>query len=353
MKRIDERHTMFARMNYKEGTYQYNDYYKNNQDKKDLDDEIRKKPNLCSPGTMSYDPINSPMAEAAFMFLQDIHSLAEKSPAENRIEVSKDIISNRLKGLAIHYGACLANTLEMKDYHYYSHRGRLNESYGEEVTSLHPYGIVFAVEMDKDMLNRGPQVSEIIETSKAYVDVSIIGMILSYYIRSLGYEARNHMDANYLVVAPLVALDGGIGDIGRNGIITTRKYGSRVRLGVVTTNMPLNQDPKDTFGLDYFCDLCRNCSIVCPGKAIEKGDKTLINDDLRWQIDQEKCYDRWRSLGTDCGICISACPFSQGIDMDHIKTFKDNPEEVKNILKTFRDTYKIRPYIKDPPSWLK
>ncbi|WP_027634047.1 4Fe-4S dicluster domain-containing protein [Clostridium hydrogeniformans] len=353
MNRIDERHTMFARMNYKEGTYQYEDYYEKNKDKKTLDDEIRKKPNLCSPGTMSYDPINSPMAEAAFMFLQDIHGLAEKTPSRDKVEVNKDTISKRLKGLAIHYGACLSNTLEMKDYHYYSHRGRQDNSYGEEIKSLHPYGVVFAVEMDKDMINRGPQVSEIIETSKAYVDVSIIGMIISYYIRSLGYEARNHMDANYLVVAPLVALDGGIGDIGRNGIITTRKYGSRVRLGVVTTNMPLNQDPKDTFGLDHFCNLCRNCSIVCPGKAIEKGDKTLINNDLRWQINQENCYDRWRSLGTDCGICISSCPFSQGVDMENIKTFENNREAIKNILNSFRETHKIRPYIKDPPLWLK
>ena len=37
MKRIDERDTMFARMGYKHGTMQYEDYYSRNKDKKEID----------------------------------------------------------------------------------------------------------------------------------------------------------------------------------------------------------------------------------------------------------------------------------------------------------------------------
>ena len=72
------------------------------------------------------------------------------------------------------------------------------------------------------MINRSPMICEVIETSKSYVDAAIIGMILSYYIRSLGYEARNHMDKNYLVMPTLIAKDAGIGDIGRNSILTNK-----------------------------------------------------------------------------------------------------------------------------------
>ncbi|MDV9812761.1 hypothetical protein RHG56_18740 [Clostridioides difficile] len=77
MKRVDERNTMFARANYKKDSTAYNDYYKKNPDKKEIDDSIRNRPNLCSEGTMTYNELNSPMASSAFDFLSDIKSLCE------------------------------------------------------------------------------------------------------------------------------------------------------------------------------------------------------------------------------------------------------------------------------------
>jgi reductive dehalogenase len=354
MKRIDERDTMFARMNYKKNTPQYDDYYKRNPHWKELDDSIRVKPNLCSPGTMSYDPLNSPMAEAAFMFLNDIKHLADGPVNTVKTEADPRIISKRLKGLALQYGAKLAGITEMKGYHYYSHRGRHEENYGEEVKDTHKYGLVFAVEMNKEMLNRAPMVSEIIETSKCYVDAAVIGMILSYYIRHLGYEAKNHMDANYLLVAPLVARDAGLGELGRNGVLTTKEYGSRIRLGVVTTDLELVCDEPVDFGLSNFCSICDNCATTCPGKAISKEPMKDINGEMRWQISQENCYSIWRNLGTDCGICISSCPFSQELEsLKNTDTFKDRPELVEEILKEYREKFNTRPFIKGHPEWLK
>jgi ferredoxin len=31
---------------------------------------------------------------------------------------------------------------------------------------------------------------------------------------------------------------------------------------------------------------------------------------LRWKIDSEKCYHFWTLSGTDCGRCITVCPYS-------------------------------------------
>ncbi|MCM0647696.1 4Fe-4S dicluster domain-containing protein [Clostridium swellfunianum] len=354
MKRIDERDTMFARMNYSEGTPQYEDYYRRNPDKKDSDDVIRSKPNLCSEGTMSYDPVNSPIAEAAFMFLSDIKHLSEGEVNPNKVEFSPEAATRRLKGLALQYGAKLVGITKLEDYHFYSHRGRHNENYGEKVTNTHKYGIVFAVEMKKEMLNRAPMVSEIIETSKCYVDAAVIGMVLSYYLRHIGYEARNHMDANYLLIAPLVARDAGLGQIGRNGVLTTKDYGSRVRLGVVTTNLELITDKPFDFGLHDFCELCGNCAVICPGKAIPKDSMKEINGLKRWQITQENCYNLWRNIGTDCGICLAGCPFSQEVEtMKTAESYKDNPELIKQAVDEYKSKYKTRPFIKDQPEWLK
>ncbi len=350
MKKIDERDTMFARMNYKVGSKQYEDYYSRNEEKKAIDDVVRQKPNICGPGSATYNVVNSPIADANFLFLNDIRKLSEGPISQKKVEVSKEQMTKKLKALALHYGAVLCGICLLEDYHYYSFRGRHDEVYGEEIdVNKHKYAIVFAVEMDKAMINRAPQISEVIETSKGYVDAAIIGMQLSYYIRLLGYDARNHMDSNYLLVAPLVARDAGLGEIGRNGILTTKKYGSRIRLGIVTTEMELIHDSEDEFGLQRFCQLCDKCIKVCPGKAIPKGDKIPIDGLLRWQINQENCYSLWRNIGTDCGICISSCPFSQGVEEGLV----DSDDKVVDILKRYEEDFGIRPYIKEAPEWLK
>ncbi|WP_201750513.1 4Fe-4S dicluster domain-containing protein [Senegalia massiliensis] len=348
MKKIDERDTMFSRMNLEEGSKDYNNYYNNHPEKKEKDDEIRNKPEICGEGTATYDPINSKIAEANFKFLNDIKKISEGIPALEKVDVNSETITRRIKGLSKHFGAVKVGITRMRNYHWYSNRGRDNETYGDKVNSNHKYGIVFAVKMDKEMLNRSPQVSEIIDTSNAYVKASIIGMQISYFLRELGYEARNHMDANYLAVLPLVARDAGIGDIGRNGIIITKEYGQMIRLGLITTNIPLIEDEYKDFGLNNFCERCNRCLRTCPGKAIPK-DKKDINGINRWQINQEDCYNMWRILGTDCGICISSCPFSQGVDIENIKSNKD----IDEALKEHDEKYGIRPYIRTQPEWLK
>lgn len=354
MKRVDERDTIFARVNYKKGSAAYEDYYSRNPEKKAIDDSLRTRPNLCEEGTMTYSELNSPMASSAFQFLNDIKHLSEGSVNPVKAESNKKIFTKRIKGFAKHYGAKLVGITKLQDYHFYTHRGRHEEVYGQEINLNHKYAIVFAVEMDKDMINRGPMIAEVIETSKAYVEVSIIGMILSYYIRSLGYEARNHMDANYLLMPVLVARDAGLGEIGRNTVLTTKEYGSRVRLGVVTTNLELDVDEPICFGLEDFCKLCKNCSHTCPSQSLSNETERETNGNLNWVIDQETCYVKWRYLGTDCGMCIASCPFSQEMDsVKNIDTFKDNEVLIDTVLSEFRKKYGKKPFVPGNPNWLR
>ena len=354
MKRVDERDTMFARANYKKGTEAYDDYYKRNPDKKSIDDSLRTRPNLCEEGTMTFNELNSPMASSAFEFLNDIKHLSEGSVNPVKVETSKKMLTKRIKGLTKHYGAKLVGVTKLQDYHFYTNRGRHEEVYGQEINLNHKYGIVFAVEMDKDMINRGPMLAEVVETSKCYVDVSIIGMILSYYIRSLGYEARNHMDSNYLLMPVLVARDAGLGEVGRNTVLTTKEYGSRVRLGVVTTDLELDVDEPISFGLEDFCKLCKNCSHTCPSQSLSNETDKENNGNLNWVIDQESCYIKWRYLGTDCGMCIASCPFSQSMEsIKNIDTFEGDEVLVGTVLGEFRKKYGKRPFVPGNPDWLR
>lgn len=352
MKKHDERDTIFARMNYKEGTEIYNDYYSRNPQLKEIDDSLRSLPAMGGEGSVMYNRINSPMVDAAFRYLSDVRRFSEGQEAGNRVETEPAVMTERLKGLAGFYNAKLVGITEMKDYHYYSHRGRHEENYGQEIDQKHKYGIVFAIPMDSEMIMRAPKLSESIAVVKGYVEAATTGMMLSYYIRELGYDARNHMDGNYLVVAPLVARDAGLGEFGRHGLIITKEYGSCIRLGVVTTDMPLITDEPSDFGVKEFCMDCGRCALTCPGKAISKRDMEENDGMLRWKINAEECYRRWRSLGTDCAICIANCPFTYGISPEQLDGFKASPETRAEVLKSFEKEYGIRPIIREDADWL-
>lgn len=354
MNRVDERDLIFSRASYEKNSPAYNDYYKKNPDKKAVDDSIRSRPELCGEGTMTYNEVNSPMASSAFEFLSDIKHLCEGQVSDTKIEVNKKVITKRIKGFASHYGAKLVGITKLKDYHFYTHRGRHEDVYGKKVDLNHKYAIVFAVPMEKDMINRGPMLAEVVETSKAYVDVSVIGMILSYYIRNLGYNARNHMDSNYLLMPVLIARDAGLGCIGRNTILTTKEYGSCIRLGVVTTDLDLDEDSPMDFGLDDFCSVCKKCSYNCPSTSLSNESSKEFDGVYNWKIDAESCYIKWRYLGTDCGICIAVCPFSQQLEsIKNIDTFKDNLPAIKEVLQEYTKKFGKRPFVPGNPNWMR
>lgn len=347
-KRIDERDTMFARMNYEIGSEQYNDYYKRHPEHKDRDDHMRTLPQICGEGTMTYHPIHSRFADSVFRMLGDINPLSEGEHEPERVDTDPKEMTEIIKKYAKFYGAVDVGITKMKPEYFYSYRGRKRENYGDQVKAKDQYAIVFAVEMDQDMINRAPQLEEVIAVVKGYMDAGMAGLALTYMIRELGYEARNHMDGNYLVVAPLVAQAAGLGQIGRMGILTSKAAGPRVRLGVVTTDLELVEDDPVDFGFPEFCEICGICSRTCPGQAIPKEKRSVINDEHRWQINQENCYERWRSLGTDCGVCLSACPFSQDLSLEELQLMGKDPEKMRESLASYKSRYGLRRYIKEP-----
>ena len=180
MKQYDERDIIFARMNYKEGTDNYNDYYSRNPHLKDIDESLKLLPPMGGEGSVMFNKINSPIVDAAFKYLSDIRHFSEGEVSPNKVEADPLVFTKRIKGLAGQYNAKLVGITEMKDYHYYSHRGRHDENYSEVITPKHKYGIVFAVPMDNEMIIRAPKLSESIAVVKGYIDAATIGMVLSY-----------------------------------------------------------------------------------------------------------------------------------------------------------------------------
>jgi len=346
MKRIDERDTILSRIRYQPGDGMYEEYYMRYPEKKENDDALREMPDIGSEKTPMFHALRTPFADSAFAFLADIKHLSHKMPQCAPKNLDPATITKNIKDYARYLGATDVGIAEMKEDFYYTHHGRYPEVYGQRVDANAPFGIVITKEMPRDMINRAPHVEEMTAVTEAYVALAIIGMRLSYYIAQLGYEAKNNMDMSYLVFTPLVAEAAGLGEIGRAGLLVTPKQGMRVRIGVVTTNLPLVADSPKDYGIKRLCHICGKCATNCPARALDTGiSRNLAAGYFGYAVDQERCFKMWKTLGTDCGICLASCPLSQAMPETIRNQLLKTPE---GILKWDQENNGKRQYNKNP-----
>lgn len=136
-------------------------------------------------------------------------------------------------------------------------------------------------------------------------------------IRGLGYDAIPMGNDTSLSI-PL-AIDAGLGEAGRHGLLLHPDYGSLVRICKVLTDLPLEIDQPIAFGAAGICRSCTICAENCPARAISFERETTYdvicpsnNDGIkRWPVDSWSCLKFWASNGKDCGICQAVCPFSR------------------------------------------
>ena len=354
--RIDERDIMFSRNRLVPGSKRYDEYYRNNPDFKNIDDGWRKKPGLAAPGATYYDPLQAASAEAGFITIAQFHRHVEAEPDAEQQSFDPQGLTDYIKAWGKKLGAAGVGIAQMHDFHYYSKVGR-GDDYGADIRPDYKYGICFTVEMDKASLSYAPKGPVMMESAQQYVASGVIAMQVKEFICRLGYSARAHIDGKYQIVAPLVARDAGLGEIGRMGLLMTPRLGPRVRISVVTTDIPLVPDERL---LDYsvvdFCRKCKKCANVCPGKSISFDDPENIGGIKRWRINQESCFDFWCQAGTDCGRCISVCPYSRPDNPLHnsVRFGIRNSSLFRSFAAKMDDLLygKIPPSVQ-PPGWYK
>lgn len=312
--RIDERDALFHRFyRIKPGTPEFSAYYQIHPEKLSIDEAIRALPPLGEPGSKTFHPLVTPFHAAIFDVLEKMTHDLEWTPKTNASEtaqISPEEITKRIKGFARYLGADLVGTTKLNPAYAYSHIGRAPGTWGEAIELNHTHAIAIAVEMRHDMIRHAPESLTITESAFSYFENARIAMILAKYINLLGYEARAHVDGNYRMMCIPIAADAGLGELGRLGLLITPEFGPRVRLSVVTTNLPLDVDQPISFGVQEFCSFCKKCAINCPSGSIDFGEKKIYAGVEKWQSDQENCYRFWRKQGTDCAICVKVCPYS-------------------------------------------
>lgn len=224
---------------------------------------------------------------------------------EKRIFKSKDAAANLVSEFAKSAGASLVGFTEINENFIFKNY---------KINTEHKFAVVIAFEMDHDLTNTAPGPPSGIEVLRAYWRLGHIIVKVAEFIRFLGYSSRAHHPRSFVGQPPTIlhsaaALEAGLGEIGRHGLLITEEFGPRVRVATVTTELPLPQFAKKIFGVEKFCKSCKFCREACEGEAIPD-EKTEVRGILKYTIDPYKCLPYFAKYD-GCNLCVSKCPYNK------------------------------------------
>ena len=133
----------------------------------------------------------------------------------------------------------------------------------------------------------------------------------------------------------------GLGTIGWNHTLLTKKFGPRVQLVSILTSLELEGDPMLK---EELCTKCLLCQKICPSQAFT-GDRKVLHGEM----DKHACASNGKRLReafrNPCGCCIKVCPVGEDR-----KLFKSSniqiyfKEKIDPTNHTYRSWQHIRKY---------
>ena len=181
-RRFDERQQVFAReRSIRPGSAQYEAFYRAHPELEQMDSERRAAGGILGtsgaidrPGGMP----NVAAMEAAFSIPPHFGKPKNHSPAvrllpeQDRPDLSPEEAARRVKGFARQLGAGAVGVTRINPLWVYSHRGEIFyenwEQWGQEITVNFSYAVVFAVEMDWEMVSTAPHTPSVAESALSY-----------------------------------------------------------------------------------------------------------------------------------------------------------------------------------------
>jgi reductive dehalogenase len=178
--------------------------------------------------------------------------------------------------------------------------------------------VVIAIPMDLEVLSRVPTALGDAASALGYSHSAFVVSSLAEFIRGLGYQAIPCVNDTAQSV-PL-AVDAGLGELGRLNKLVTPEFGPAVRLSKVFTDLPMASDKPIDFGLVEFCKSCKKCAEACPSRALSFDQEPSFQTKGPWSNpghkawfeDSYKCFQYWQRSNSACGICLVSCPYTKG-----------------------------------------
>lgn len=325
VERFDERDAVFARLRLNpENEECYRAYYDDRPEQKEVDAKRRAKGLLGSLGSIdnSYQPLNA-MVHASFDIPDILGPLAKSSPVEGEERKQWDpaLATEMVKQFALHVGADMVGICRVNPLWIYSNRGETHynnyHDWGKKLDDFPPFAVVFLTEMNWDHVSAAPHSPSVAESANDYSKGAYLSTVIGRWFAHMGYRGIAQNTRNYDANLVPLAVDAGLGEVGRQGYLIAPKYGARVRVFATLTDMELIPDKPLSLGIDEFCERCKKCSDTCPSRSIPGGEKTVVNGIRRWKLEEESCFEYWSKIGTDCSICMAVCPFSRPDTFSH------------------------------------
>jgi epoxyqueuosine reductase len=257
-----------------------------------------------------------------YLIRQNLYA-REMSPTLPPMEVQdRGAVAERIKDVARWFGADVVGITELNRQWVYSrlgdhsHKLGLSGEVGDpiELPEYYRYAVVIACGMDYEQVKRSPAMEG--ATDLGYSRMAFTAVSVAKYIQELGYHA--FPNGNDTALSIPLAVDAGLGEMGRNGLLITERYGPRVRLSKVFTDLPLAVDQPIDLGVQHFCETCAKCAKRCPAQALSKGERTADANNisnnpgmLKWPIDAERCIGWWLRNRAHCTVCIRTCAFNK------------------------------------------
>jgi len=219
--------------------------------------------------------------------------------APERLEVKdRKKATQMIKEKARELGAGVVGICELKDKHLMA-----------GATRKYKYAVSFGLPMNREIMVSAPEAKSSKEVQRVYTRCSRLTVNMSRFVRSLGWPALGlpiNGSSEYLHIP--IAIDAGIGQLGKHGSLISREYGSNFRLTTMLTDMPLEVDSPEDIAVDDVCMKCRACSNVCPPQAISDS-KQWVRGVEKWYVDFDRCVPYFSDT-YGCSICVEVCPWS-------------------------------------------
>ena len=227
-------------------------------------------------------------------------------------------MARKIKEIARFFGADVVGITYLDQAYVYSHRARgcasMGEKAGDPIHLPHRYAICMGFASDYyKFLSNNSRISDA-EYSLGNIHTIPTTFMLASYIREMGYPARAHNYGRCEVNPIPLAVNAGLGELGRHGMLIHEEYGSRLHLAVVTTDLPLAVDKPVDVGVEDVCKYCMKCARTCPSYSIPFGGKEVYNGVEKYRINVDTCYKyRMASRGqwSVCVICVSSCCYNK------------------------------------------
>ncbi|MFC1978896.1 reductive dehalogenase [Chloroflexota bacterium] len=232
--------------------------------------------------------------------------------------------THNLKNAARFFGADLVGVCALDMRWVYSHISRKkrdgSESYEhlpQQIEDRFGYAVVLGFTADYEMLRYSKTLIAGAAHDMASAKMVVASALLSRFIHNLGCDAIDCNIDDVVITVPL-AMQAGLGQLGRNGLLITPQYGPRVRLSAVLTDLPLIANEPIDFGVTEFCTACKKCAQMCPSNSIHSGERTTkpnnisnASGGLKWPQNGETCLMRAARDRYPCSTCITVCPYNK------------------------------------------